>query len=142
MRHRRLTAPLLIATFATLALVSRTTHAASPPGEDAAIAEEVAQVLPHVPAQPYSAPAQPRQALLERFVDHLDLVRRLQSLHSLKLVSLWDSRRVSVFVGVDRHGMAGLQDPAVAARLLATNTLPDALPENLPPLRAVPLSSP
>jgi hypothetical protein len=53
---------------------------------------------------------------------------------------------VSVFVGVDRHGMAGLhfqqQDPAVAARLLATNTLPDALPENLPPLRAVPLSSP
>ncbi|MCX7058583.1 MAG: hypothetical protein NTZ79_15750 [Proteobacteria bacterium] len=142
----RHTHPLIVVSVTMLALASATTRAASPPGEDAAIAAEVAQILPHVATQAGNPSSPQHQAMLARFVDHLDLARRLQSLHSLKLLPLWDSGRFSVFLGVDRHGMAGLhiqqQDPAVTAQLLARDTLPDTLPDNLPPLRAVPLSSP
>lgn len=135
--------PLLIATFATLLLVACAAHAENPPGEDDAIAAEVAQVLPHVSPSAAGAPVAPPQSFwLERFVDHFDMGRRLRSIHSLKLVSLWDSRHVSVFVGVNRRGMPGLhiqqQDPAYVARLEVSKTMPDVLP----PLRAVPLSSP
>jgi len=118
-------------------------RAESPPGEDAAIAAEVAAALPPVALQPTAMPApQTRPRFwLGRFVDHLDLGNRLSSIKSLKLVPLWDGRHLSIYFGVDHRGMTGLhiqqQDPGYVARLAAIEP-PDVI---VMPLRAVPLNS-
>jgi hypothetical protein len=112
------------------------------PGEDEAIAAEVAASLPPAPALLADVNVQPQPRFwFGRFVDHLDLRHRLSSIRFLKLVPLWDGRRLTIYVGVDRHGMAGLhiqqQDPAYAMRIATMPPAPDAMP----PLRAVPLNA-
>jgi hypothetical protein len=42
------------------------------------------------------------------FRDHLDYVARVRSLRALSVVRLWDSRNMSVFLGVDRRGVYGI----------------------------------
>jgi len=53
------------------------------------------------------------------FKDHEDYVGRVRSLRALSLVRLWDSRNMSLFLGVDRHGVYGLhlrrEDPHAGA---------------------------
>jgi hypothetical protein len=115
--------------------------AESPPGQDAAIAAEVASALPPAPREIVTSevpPARPR-FWLGRFVDHLDLGNRLSQIKSLKLVPIWDGRRLSVFFGVNHRGMPGLhfqqQDPGYAARVAMEP------PSVTMPLRAVPLNA-
>ena len=115
--------------------------AETPPGQDAAIAAEVASALPPAPRETAAvevAPARPR-FWLGRFVDHLDLGNRLSQIKSLKLVPIWDGRRLSVYFGVDHRGMPGLhlqqQDPGYAARVAMEP------PSVTMPLRAVPLNA-
>jgi hypothetical protein len=115
--------------------------AESPPGQDAAIAAEVAAALPRAPRETGTTqepPARPR-FWLGRFVDHLDLANRISHIKSLKLVPLWDGRRLTVYFGVDRRGMPGLhiqqQDPSYAARVAMQP------PSVTVPLRAVPLNA-
>ena len=133
----------LLAVFATAAMFAGVgARAESPPGEDEAIAAEVAAPLPPAPPMAADSPTQPRPRFwLGRFVDHLDLRHRLASIKMLKLVPLWDGRRLTVYFGVDRHGMPGLhiqqQDPAYVMRVAAMAPLPDTMP----PLRAVPLNA-
>jgi hypothetical protein len=116
-------------------------NAESPPGEDAAIAAEVAAMLPPAPRETGNVqepPARPR-FWLGRFVDHLDLVNRVSRIRSLKLVPLWDGRRLTVYFGVNHRGMPGLhiqqQDPSYVARVAMEP------PSVTLPLRAVPLNA-
>lgn len=125
-----------------LCLAACPAAAETPSAEDAAIAAEVAAALPPAPALMADVHVQPQPRFwLGRFVDHLDLRHRLSSIRFLKLVPLWDGRRLTIYVGVDRHGMAGLhiqqQDPAYAMRIATMPPVTDAMP----PLRAVPLNA-
>jgi hypothetical protein len=76
------------------------------------------------------------------FVDHFDLAARLRAIKHLRIVPVFDNARLTVFFGIDRHGVAGLhfqqQDAADLPPLLA-HEAPFA---DVPPLRAAPLRSP
>ena len=54
-----------------------------------------------------------------QFHDHLDYVARVRALRALPAVRLWDSRNMSLFLGVDRRGVYGIhlrrQDPREGA---------------------------
>ncbi len=121
--------------------IHATASAESAPGQDAAIAAEVASALPPAPRETGSTvepPSRPR-FWLGRFVDHLDLGNRLAQVRSLKLLPIFDGRHLSVFVGVNHRGMPGLhiqqQDPGYAARVAMEP------PSVTMPLRAVPLNA-
>jgi hypothetical protein len=108
-----------------------------------AISAETVHVLPAVTVDSRSlAPSARRGFWPALFVDHLDLATRLRAIRRLKLVPVFDNARITVFIGVDRHGVAGLhfqqQDANDLPPLLA-RTAPLAEP---PPLRAVPLRLP
>jgi hypothetical protein len=132
--------PHVLALVLALVAVLGPARADLPPGEDAAIAAEVAAPLPAAPRDmPDNVPPARPRFWLGRFVDHLDLGNRLAALKTLKIMPIWDGRRLSVYFGVDHRGMPGLhvqqQDPAYAARAAAMTVPPGVLP----PLRAVPL---
>ncbi len=140
-RGCRRTIPQVLALATVLlggALVSR---ADPPPGAEAAIAAEVAAALPPAPhdTTPIAVAARPR-FWLAGLVDHLDLRNRIHSLQLLKFVHVWDSRRFSVYFGLDRHGLPGLhiarQDPSYSASVRMAEP-----PDVIPPLRAVPLNA-
>ncbi len=116
--------------------------AASTP-EANAIAAEAAQQLPTVTVESRALPATPRRSFwparfVDHFVDHFDLATRLRAIRRLKLVPVFDNARVTIFIGVDRRGVAGLhiqqQDASDLPPLLARE-VPYA---ELPPLRALP----
>ncbi len=104
-----------------------------------AIIAEAVRPLPPPPARFLEPPVQ-RRAWTARFVDSFEFGARLRALSRLRILRLWDSSRVTVFLGIDHAGHAGLhiqqQDP---------NDLPPMrmrrMPMELPPLRAVPLAS-
>jgi hypothetical protein len=114
--------------------------------ETDAIAAEASHALPAVTVESRPFPSPARRAFwppsfVEHFVDHFDLVTRLRAIKRLKIVPVFDNARVTVFFGVDRHGVAGLhiqQQDASDLPLLARS----APPADVPPLRAVPLRSP
>ena len=105
---------------------------------NAAISAEVARTLPAVQVRAQDNPA-PRRFWTVRLVDSID-VGALRALSRLRILRLWDSARVTVFLGVDYAGHAGLhvqqQDPIYLPPLKLRNA-----PAALPPLRAIPLSS-
>lgn len=107
---------------------------------DAAVAAEAMRKLPAAPlAGPVALPVPSTMVAAASFRDRTSLNSRLKSIKRLMFVRLWDTPKVSVYVGVNRAGVAGLhfqqQDPdaELAARAL---TVDDA------PLRSVPLTSP
>lgn len=107
------------------------------------IAAEAVHRLPEVTVESHALPATPRRGFWPAlFVDHFDLATKLRAIKRLKIVPVFDNARVTIFLGVDRHGVAGLhiqqQDANDLPPLLARNA-PLADP---PPLRAVPLRLP
>ncbi|MGH8265182.1 MAG: hypothetical protein ACRETU_03235 [Steroidobacterales bacterium] len=56
----------------------------------------------HVPA------ASPRELPDFHFHDDGDLVRRLADMRTLPVMTLWQSRRTQIYLGVDQKGLAGL----------------------------------
>ena len=117
-------------------------HPAASP-EASAIAAEAVHALPAVTVESRPFPAAPRRGFWPGlFVDHFDLATKLRAIRRLRIVPVFDNARVTIFLGVARHGVAGLhiqqQDPNDLPPLLARNPPLAALP----PLRAVPLHSP
>lgn len=120
-------------------------QSAAAPATDG-IEAEAMHALPAVTVESRALPSPPRRSFwppgfVEHFVDHFDLATRLRAITRLKIVPVFDNARLTVFFGIDRHGVAGLhiqqQDP---------NDLPPMLAHEAPfadvPLRAVPLRSP
>ncbi len=113
----------------------------------AAMAVELAHPLPAAAVErpaPHALPLAGWSPL--RFVDHLELGERIRSLRRVRLLRLWDDSRLTVFLGVNRAGVAGLhiqqQDPGEPLRFdrnVGFNR--SAVSPPLPPLRAVPLDS-
>ena len=113
--------------------------------ESSAIAAEAAHTLPPVTVESQALQPAPHRAFwpvrfVDHFVDHFDLGAKLRALKRLKIVPVFDNARITVFLGVDRRGVAGLhiqqQDP---------NDLPPLLARDAPaelPFRAVPPRSP
>jgi hypothetical protein len=110
-----------------------------PPLESAAIAAEAARSLPPVLVYAPEVPP-PSRFWPVRFVESIDMGARLKALSRLRILRLFDNSRVTVFLGIDHAGHAGLhvqqQDPSYLPPLRLRNA-----PASLPPLRAVPLSS-
>jgi hypothetical protein len=116
--------------------------AASTP-ESAAIAAEAAHMLPAVTVESRPLPAAARRGFwpvrfVDHFVDHFDLATKLRAIRRLKIVPVFDNARVTIFLGIDRRGVAGLhiqqQDQSNLPPMLARE-VPYADP---PPLRALP----
>ncbi|MBS0394082.1 MAG: hypothetical protein JSR54_05605 [Proteobacteria bacterium] len=74
-----------------------------------AIATEALRPLPAAPAAPVAdlAPAAGGWTPA-RFADHLDYATRLRAVRRFKLVPVYDNAYVTVFLGLDRHGVPGL----------------------------------
>ena len=110
-----------------------------PPLENSAISAEVARTLPPVIVYSPEVPP-PSRFWPVRFVESIDMGARLKALSRLRILRLFDNSRVTVFLGIDHAGHAGLhiqqQDPNYLPPLRLRNA-----PATLPPLRAVPLSS-
>jgi hypothetical protein len=111
------------------------------------IGAEALHALPPVTVDARALPPLARRGIwppdfVTNFVDHLDLATRLRAIKHLKIVPVFDNARLTVFFGIDRHGVAGLhfqqQDADDLPPLLA-HQAPFA---DVPPLRAVPLRSP
>ena len=117
------------------------------PGEYAPAAAAMAAELAH--PLPTPGPATERAAarvfLHEgwsplRFVDHLELGDRIRSLRPLRLLRLWDDSTMTVFVGLNRAGVAGLHvQQQESGEPLRLTRLPASA--QLPPLRGIPLDS-
>jgi hypothetical protein len=117
--------------------------AASTP-ESNAIAAEAAHTLPTVTVESRALPPPaPHRSFwparfVDHFVDHFDFGTRLRAIRRLKIVPVFDNARVTIFLGVDRRGVAGLhiqqQDASDLQPLLARQA-PYA---DAPPLRALP----
>ena len=113
----------------------------------AAMAVELAHPLPAATVErpaPHALPLTGWSPL--RFVDHLELGERIRSLRRVRLLRLWDDARLTVFLGVDRAGVAGLhiqqQDPGEPLSFDRNVGFDrSAVSAQLPPLRAVPLDS-
>jgi len=115
--------------------------------ESNAIAAEAALSLPTVTVESRALPSPPRHSFwaanfVEHFVDHFDLGTRLRAIKRLKIVPVFDNARVTIFLGVDRRGVAGLHIQQQDA-----NDLPPLFARNSPlldgpPLRAGPLRMP
>ena len=124
---------------------------AEQPGGNAPAAAAMAVELAHpLPAAAVERPAPLALAnaawLPLRFVDHLDVGERIRSLRRVRLLRLWDDARLTVFLGLNRAGVAGLhfqrQDPGEPLRFdRGIGLQSGAIPAQLPPLRAVPLDS-
>jgi len=94
----------------------RVALAAATDSTDAAIEAETTHPLPSVIVYGTPHAAAARHAWWTgTFIDQFDLRERLRSLRRLRLVRLWDDARITVFVGVNKAGVAGLhiqqQDP-------------------------------
>jgi hypothetical protein len=118
-------------------------HAAAVP-EANAIAAETVHSLPAVTVETRPLPSPVRRSFWPAFVDHFDIATRLRAIRRLKLVPVFDNARVTVFIGIDRRGVAGLhiqqQDANDLPPLFARNSpLAAAVPLQL---RSVPLASP
>ncbi len=120
-------------------------QSASAPETDGIVAEAV-HALPAVTVEASAMPSATRRrfwppSFLEHFVDHFDIATRLGAIKRLKLVPVFDNARLTVFIGIDRRGVAGLhfeQQDGNDLALLAR----DAALSGWPRLRAVPLRSP
>lgn len=86
----------------------------------AAIAAEARRILPaYATASAATPAADPGASLLGgRFTalaDRASLIDRMRTSPRLRILRLWDTRKVTVYFGVDRRGFAGLhvaqQDP-------------------------------
>jgi len=110
--------------------------------ESVAIAAEAVHALPTVTVEAPSMPAPPRRGFWPAFVDHLDLGTRLRAIKRLKIVPVFDNARVTIFLGVDRSGVAGLHIQQQDANDLPPLFARSFAPSDAPPLRAVPLRSP
>jgi len=110
--------------------------------ETVAIATEAAHPLPPVSVVPAALPAPARRGFWPAFVEHFDLGTRLRAIKRLKIVPVFDNARVTVFLGVDRSGVAGLHIQQQAANDLPPLFARSFAPSEAPPLRAVPLRSP
>jgi hypothetical protein len=114
--------------------------------ETNAIAAEAAHTLPTVTVEAHAFPPPSHRSFwpaqfVDHFVDHFDLATRLRAIKRLKIVPVFDNARVTIFLGVDRRGVAGLhiqqQDASDLPPLLARNS-----PVDGPMLRAGPLRTP
>jgi len=111
------------------------------------IAAEAVHALPAVTVESRPLPTPARRSFwppsfVERFVDHFDLAGRLRAIRRLKIVPVFDNARLTIFLGVDRRGVAGLHIQQQDADDLPPLIARDAPPADLPPLRGVPLRSP
>lgn len=112
-----------------------------------AIAAEAAQSLPTVTVESHALPPPAHRSFwaanfVDHFVDHFDIGTKLRAIKRLKIVPVFDNARVTIFLGVDRRGVAGLHIQQQDA-----NDLPPLLARNTPfgdgpPLRAGPLRTP
>ena len=110
-----------------------------------AISAEAAHALPAITVEgrPLQASVHRRfwpAEFVDHFVDHFDLATRLRAFKRLKLVPVFDNARVTIFIGVDRRGVAGLhiqqQDATDLPPLLARNEpVADGMPFRAGPLR-------
>jgi hypothetical protein len=110
-------------------------HPAAAP-EANAIAAEVVHALPAVTVESRQLPTPARRAswparLVENFVDHFDLATKLRAIRRLKIVPMFDNARVTVYLGVDHSGIAGLHIQQQDA-----NDLPPLFARNVPVVEA------
>ncbi len=121
-------------------------HPAAAPEANAITAEAV-HTLPTVTVDSHQLPTLTRRAswparLVDHFVDHFDLATKLRAIKRLKIVPMFDNARVTVYLGVDHSGIAGLHIQQQDA-----NDLPPLFARNAPltapaALRTAPLRLP
>jgi hypothetical protein len=113
-------------------------HPAAAP-EANAIAAEVVHSLPSVTVESHQLPTPARRAswparLVDHFVDHFDLATKLRAIRRLKIVPMFDNARITVYLGVDHSGIAGLHIQQQDA-----NDLPPLFARNAPVAESVAL---